>query len=131
MLALSECVVVLPSQKAPQNSNSISNGTLPLSRLGWEQRVGEMAKRALVKSGLFGEGDRSGVLDYLLLLKPQERHLAPEWEALLSQLFEVGPSSAIPEKKNPPPTTKRTNSNTMKDIKVNREGHYGGINCLG
>lgn len=63
MLALSECVVALPSQKAPQNSNSISNGTLPLSWLGWEQRVGEMAKRVLVKSGLFGEGGRSGVLD--------------------------------------------------------------------
>lgn len=63
MLAFSECVVVLPSQKASQNSNSISNDTLPLSWLGWEWRVGEMAKRVMVKSGLFGERDRSRVLD--------------------------------------------------------------------
>lgn len=58
MLAFSECVELLPSQKAPQNSKSVSNDTLPLSWLGWEQRVGEML-RVMVKSGLFGDGDGS------------------------------------------------------------------------
>lgn len=63
------------------------------------------------------------------LHEPQERDFTLECEALITQLFELGRSSAIPG--NQKKKKKKTISNTMKDIKVNREGHYGGINCSG